>query len=558
MKERAPAWVYAIHDHFRKDLLSAYKLPKTEIYVDDLDSQAIVSFSSGILKDSAVITMDRSMLTVDHMDTASTLVHEDMHIIVKQKYGTSRPNGDAHGPEWRGLMISVDLTPEDVNGGCRETPVRGGGFWQSYQRLPEVQAALRIVRDEVQNGATIAPQQGRAMAPSSRRWGNLSGAPQGNQPDIPKQAKRIFIYADCSISMCGARFANMKAALNNIWPANGAELFGYSDDNTLYAVGSPDCLPEPGGATVFEQIFLHAELHNPDLVLIYSDGQPSDESQTWAVWHRTSFPIATHFISASSGSVDDPAAQYMQSLCRGGGQFTCGDSVQSIQKGATQAMSNNSNGRFAPRQLKDLTQQIKTGVGAAQNQALVNNRILDLGSQVADAQHDLHTLQGGMAILNTFADIQAQINGQAVQAITHQQGQEAVDRQHRQSAGATLLSGLAALSAKVLGATKAGCEQTLLNGAQRSASSVDISGGAPVGQVNLNQDLLNKLSAVMASVTPNSGLPSPTAAPASHQLAAPMAAPAALQITAQQTPTASEVINPSNQIVSFRRRAVNV
>ena len=283
-----------------------------------------------------------------------------------------------------------------------------------------------------------------------------ANVPKITKADIPKKARRIFIYADCSASMTGESFNTMVKALNNLWPIEGAELYGYSDG--MYAAGAPDHLYEMHLGTCFEQLLLHAEQFDPDMALIYSDGLPCDESQTWDVWRRTDFPISTH-LCMSPGIIGSfpGAVQFMRDLCRGGGTFTCGEEVQDFEHGVSAAMGDETKTRrcVSPRRLPDLTPQIRTGVERAKNKAEVNKRVIELGDELADVQHDVSVLQNRAAIAGTFEDIFAQVDGMAVEAIDHQREQSKIDKEHRAAAGASLRDGLAKLGASVLGAVKA-------------------------------------------------------------------------------------------------------
>jgi hypothetical protein len=363
-----------------------------------------------------------------------------------------------------------------------------------------------------------------------------ANAPKITKSAIPKHARRIFIYADCSASMTGESFNAMVRALKTLWPIEGAELFGYSDG--MYAAGSPDGLYEMHLGTCFEQLLLHAERFSPDMALIYSDGLPCDGSQTWDVWRRTDFPISTHLCMVESIIECFPeAVQFMRDLCRGGGQFTYGEDVKDIEYGVNAAMGDETNTRRrAPRRLPDLTPQIRTGVERAKNKAEINKRIVELGDELADAQHDISELQGRAAVSGTFEDIFAQVDGMAVEAFEHQREQSKVDKANRAAAGASLRDGLAKLGASILGAVKGGYEQTLISGAKQRQGAAEKAAAVQIGRVRLNPAVLTKASALLAAspAKEQAALPAPSTlrtlngvrSDAAGLLPAPMAQPA--------------------------------
>ena len=166
--------------------------------------------------------------------------------------------------------------------------------------------------------------------------------PRITEATLPESGNSVAIYADCTGSMRFAdSFPNMVEAINAVWPIANARLFGYSDDACdIYEVNSPYQLECTEKGTCFAPMLRHAEHINADMTLIFSDGIPSDEDEMWRVWHDTSFPIATHlclplhWLDENQASVD-----VMRALCRGGGKFTCGDTVAELNMGVVQAMA---------------------------------------------------------------------------------------------------------------------------------------------------------------------------------------------------------------------------
>ena len=58
--------------------------------------------------------------------------------------------------------------------------------------------------------------------------------------------------------------------------------------------------------------------------------------------------------------------------------------------------------RCGARRLPDYTDQLQTGVERARNKANVNKRIIELGEELADAQHDIGELQGRQTIAGSM------------------------------------------------------------------------------------------------------------------------------------------------------------
>ena len=153
---------------------------------------------------------------------------------------------------------------------------------------------------------------------------------------VERAGGTLTIYADCTASMrhCSS-FPNMIAAIDALWPINGARLFGYSDGaQNIYEVSSPRQLVETDNGTEFSTMFQHASELNADMTLIFSDGIPSDPDQMWRVWHATTFPIATHLALSWRWVQERPATvALMRDLCRGGGDYTFGDEIEDMKRG---------------------------------------------------------------------------------------------------------------------------------------------------------------------------------------------------------------------------------
>ena len=187
-------------------------------------------------------------------------------------------------------------------------------------------------------------------------------------------------------------------------------------------------------------------------------------------------------------------------------------------------MADHNSGRCAsPRRLPDLSQQIASGMEQARNRAAVNNRVVELGEEIADAQHDIGELQQRQIINDTFGQMFANIDGMAAEAFNVQREQSAADKANRAAAGTALKEGLFRLAGCILGAVKGQYEQTLLDGAAaRRQRPAEMAAGVQIGRVSINRDVLHRSAAIAAARSPRApSLPSPTISPApSRTLAA--------------------------------------
>jgi hypothetical protein len=333
--------------------------------------------------------------------------------------------------------------------------------------------------------------------------------PKITKADIPKKARRIAIYADCSGSMAGESFYNLVTALNALWPIEGAELYGYSDGFfTTHRANTPDDLRQATKWTYFASMLRKAARINADMTLIFSDGMPQDEHQMWAIWNATSFPISTHLCLSEEHLQDNKDAVWlMQTLCRGGGQFTYGSSIPLIQSGVSQAMAN----EYNPRALPDYTDQIETGARRARGKMGVNKRVIELGNELADVRHDVGELQGRQTISGSMEKVFANIDEMAIEAFDEQRCRKAANDAAVAEQHESLGEGLMKLGARILGRVK--CEFNQALDTQRKGP-VERAAAVQIGRVSLNRDVLHRSAAISTARTPRAAaLPTPSERP---------------------------------------------
>jgi hypothetical protein len=293
------------------------------------------------------------------------------------------------------------------------------------------------------------------------------------------------------------------------------------------------------------------------MVFIFSDGLPMDELAMWDVWNRTMFPISTHLCLPETWiPQNQEAARLMQALCRGGGQYTCGDTVEALKSGVTQAMGKTAN--CVPyvataRRLPDVSQQVFNGADAAKNHAAVNDRVIELGDEVADVQADVFELQQRQIITDTFNQILSGSDALAAEAISVQRERAAVDKESRANASAALTNGLAKLGACILGAVGVGIENRLMRQEAARQLPAEHAAAPQIGRVTINRELLHKTAAISAArSTKTAALPAPSAAPVS------LPAPTIVERSAIAAPSPAPLLLPHNRpVVVVRKRIFN-
>jgi hypothetical protein len=252
------------------------------------------------------------------------------------------------------------------------------------------------------------------------------------------------------------------------------------------------------------------------MTLIFSDGIPSDESEMWRVWNKTAYPIATHLIMPIGWLTENEASvALMRALCRGGGRFTCGDTVAELKSGVVTAMAKEPMPYVATaRRLPDVSRQVFNGADAAKNHAAVNDRVVELGDEVADVQADVFELQQRQIITDTFNQIISGSDAVAVEAIGVQRERAAVDKESRENASAALTNGLAKLGACILGAVGVGIENRLLASESARQRPAEHAAAPQIGGVTINRELLNRTAAIsLARANKTAALPPPSMEP---------------------------------------------
>jgi hypothetical protein len=340
-------------------------------------------------------------------------------------------------------------------------------------------------------------------------------------------------------------FATMQAALRSLWPIDGARLFGYSGGWTsIFEVNHPDKLYRPMNSSVteFERILNDANKHAPDMVFIFSDGLPMDEYRMWNVWNKTTFPISTHLCLPETWIPQNQgAADVMQKLCRGGGQYTYGDTYEALQSGVAQAMAKTVVPYVATaRRLPDVSQQVLTGVEAAKNHAAVNERVVELGDDVSEAKADISELQARQIIADAFHQTVSGIDARTVEAIGVQRARDCTDKAAQQAFKADLSGGLLRLSAGILNAIGVGIDNRMARSEAARQAPQNGAEAPLIEHQGMDMGMLNRVGAIAAArAVKDAALPPPEREA--------VALPARSNGRAIQTPPAQAALAPPSQ-----------
>jgi len=272
-------------------------------------------------------------------------------------------------------------------------------------------------------------------------------------------------------------------------------------------------------------------------------------------------------MDAATMAVNSPSVELMRALCRGGGKFTCGDTVADLKSGVVQAVAKEPMPYVATaRRLPDVSQQVFNGADAAKNHAVINDRVVELGDEVADVQADVFELQQRQIIAEAFTQIISGEDALAAEAIGVQRARAEVDKESRENASAALTNGLAKLGACILGAVGVGIENRLIRQEAARQLPAEHAAAPQIGRVTINHGLLNRTAAISAARAVKSpALPPPSMEPVA--LPARSNAPAALtppsqRLLASSAPRveASVRTTPANQArpaVVVRKRELN-
>lgn len=552
------------------------QFPDPEIVIGGLDeAQATILYSH---TDGRIVESEPFILTFADKDAALDVDH--LFILVTHELGHVLHPGKGHGPDFVDALFARGLT-------TREVPGVGGCVTQDHTIIPG--RAVARMRDEwvAENGARLAAAQARlggapssaprasiprvdrssppgarpstAVAPSLSR-GSYGGppahAPQITRDNVPTRLKNVFVYVDCSASMYGAGEALMQRAIRSLWPIEGAHVFMFSDDtHGIHEVYTPSDISSLTAGTYFESIFLHAEQHNPDMVLIFSDGRPSDEDLAWAVWRRTNFPISTHACvpEEHAGHFAD-SIQYLHDLCRGGGQCTIGFTPEAISTGVQSAMSGGKTNIPAVHRMPDLAAQTQSVARQAAGAAVMAGRVVDLGNRISRAEHDIHEVGQRLKIAIAGNDVVSGIHEQAGQVFKAQDERDAQDTANRAAASAQLDSGLQRFGANVLDQTQAAFAGQVDHDNARALDRGPLVSMAQIPGVNMEfgrQPIVNKAGAMLSSQPQAAGLLPPPpglgrSAPRPAQSAPALPRPSEQPIAAPQMaePRRGRVLTP--------------
>jgi hypothetical protein len=158
MRESAPQWVHTACGHLIDTLWPDIEFPEIRIFVDDgIKDQGLMQAAD--IGGVAVMTLNKSHLFADFMDSISSIAHELAHLVV---HLADANEADDHGPNWRWVMDDVGL--HVVPGEARETVVRGGPFWDAFQSLMPIllqegcAPAAKGCRDDSAMSPVPAPQ----------------------------------------------------------------------------------------------------------------------------------------------------------------------------------------------------------------------------------------------------------------------------------------------------------------------------------------------------------------------------------------------------------------
>jgi hypothetical protein len=165
------------------------------------------------------------------------------------------------------------------------------------------------------------------------------------------------------------------------------------------------------------------------------------------------------------------------------------------------------------RRLPDYTDQLQTGVERARNKANVNKRIIELGNELSDVQHDVGELQGRATIAGSLEKVFANLDGMAVEAFDQQRSRSAADKAARAEQHEGLAAGLFALGARILGRVKGEYQETLRGDPTRDGRS-ERAAAVQIGRVSLNRDVLHRSAAISNARAPRqAALPAPSERP---------------------------------------------
>jgi hypothetical protein len=530
-----------------------------------------------ILKDGVTLRVSTSSMS-DSID--------DLFILIMHEIGHLLAPGAEHGPDFVDALFARGVTTKEVpgvgavvtqqhayfNGGtlrrlCDEWKAENRNGIAQRAATPAARQPAAAAVPTVSRAPVASPSRSETQAPGAacsgpscsgaRAYnGGPVGAPPAHAPSVtattvPAHLGNVFIYADCSGSMAGVGEEVLRQALSSLWPIKGARVFTFTDESPVQEIGHPQEIDAQSTGTSFASPLKHAEANKPDWVLLFSDGAPSDEDDTWRVWERTTFPISTHFcMPAEFADHYAEEIKYMHALCRGGGACTIGITPDAAISGVKNAMSGGKSVVPVVHRMPDLSAQTTSVARQAAGAAIMAGRVVDIGNRVSQAEHDIHEVGQRLKIALAGNDVVSGIHEQAGEVFKAQDERDAQDAANRANASAQLDTGLQKFGAAVLGQT-----QAAFSGQIGADNSRIVDRGQLVTPTHIKSvpmgfghpPLVNKAGAVLSGQPQSAGmLPPPAGVPAGSSqtgarngglLAPPMAAPRAPAMAALPAPS---------------------
>lgn len=510
------------------------QFPEPRVFIGDTgDAQGTIQYSwePDTMKICPDSTDTPLILSIHDKDIGQGVDH--LFILVAHEVSHLLNPGKGHGPDFvnslkaRGVTtrevaaVGADVTQEhEIIPGMAMARLRdewlaetnnGQDFAQGGQRL--LAAPLTAIpRVDRTSGQGARPSPGAAPSLSRNAIsGPPAHAPQITSANVPRQLKNVHVYVDCSASMYGAGETLLQNAIRALWPIDGARIFTFtSTDQGIHEVSVPSDISSKSQGTEFEGLMLHAERHNPDMVLIFSDGNPSDEDKTWEIWRRTTFPISTHAcMPAEHANHYSYSIQLLRDLCRGGGQCTIGSTPEAITTGVTCAMSGGKTNIPAVHRMPDLTAQTKSVARQAAGAAIISGRVIDLGNRISQVEHDVHEAGQRLKILIAGNDVVSGIHEQAGEVFQAQDERDAQDAAARAAASTQLDTGLQRFGENVLGQTQASFAGQIDYDNARAADRGQLVSVTQISGPRMEfgrQPIVNKAGAVLSSQPQSAGL----------------------------------------------------
>jgi hypothetical protein len=412
-----------------KELWPRVSFPQIIMYmVRDMDSQGSMQFPDD--EEPAILRMDEGLLSVDMIDTYSTLAHELCHLLMWMKYNSKGMKINAHGAEWRaemdniGLPVPTEMTSKGVPT-TRENVRRGGPFFVAYHKflasklLPEV-STNQVALYTGAAASTDQASRGRAwslggmFSRSSRQESAptvAAAAPVRTGPKATPGGHHA-VFGDCSGSMIDAGlFEIQRRAISALIAELGGThtLFGYADNAVRFSTpAAMECDTGHRGynksglesGTSFVACFAAAAaLPGITHIHLFSDGYPENEASAavMAERDRTTCNISTYYMqSPGFHSHHNPAvaAQLMASLARGAGSAHVVSGEAELM-GAVRAEIGAGPMPFTvqPRQSRDWAPERQEALDHVKGIIKNQTHLVDLAGRTSDNTHRIADLE---------------------------------------------------------------------------------------------------------------------------------------------------------------------